>query len=132
MPSLFDKFKFTKKPPQAKKATAVKEGAKQPAAKMDAKDTGIALRILSRVHTTEKAARLNANNQYVFAVALSATKLQVKDAIRNVYGVRPLAVNMIRVKGKQVNFGRTHGRQKNWKKAMVTLPEGHQIAATTV
>ena len=130
MPSLFDKFKFTKKPPQAKKVTAVKEGVK-PAAKADARDTGIALRVLTRLHTTEKSARLNAKNQYVFAVALSATKLQVKDAIRNVYGARPVAVNMIRVKGKQVNFGRTHGRQKNWKKAVVTMPEGHQITGTT-
>lgn len=134
MVAFFDQFKFGKKPPQAKTKAAGSASASVKTAPntTDVRHTGLAFRILERQHQTEKAARLGANQQYIFVVPTSATKLQVKDAILAVYGVRPLQVNMMRVQGKYVRFGRTYGRQKSWKKAVVTLPAGKTITAPGV
>lgn len=76
---------------------------------------------------TEKATVLNTLNQYVFAVAKEANKIEVAKAIESIYGVKPVAVNMLRVSGKNVRFGRTKGKRKDWKKAVVTLPAGKSI-----
>jgi large subunit ribosomal protein L23 len=83
--------------------------------------------IILRPIVTEKAAHLAAEGQYVFAIAPHATKVQVKNAIRIMYGMTPISVNMQVVEGKAVRFGRSLGKRKNWKKAIVTLPEGKKI-----
>lgn len=134
MAAFLDKFKFGKKPPTgeaAKKAAPAK--AKTAAAKKEAapaadRDTGIATRVLMHPHVTEKAARMSGARQYVFVVHPRATKIQVKEALFRLYGVRPTDVNMVRVKGKQVRFGQTFGRQKGWKKAVVTLAPGASLS----
>jgi large subunit ribosomal protein L23 len=90
-------------------------------------DTGLAYRILLRTVVTEKATRLQANGQYVFAVAPTANKLDVSRAIHRLYGVRPTRVNIINVSGKFTRYGRTTGRTKDWKKAVVTLPSGQKL-----
>lgn len=76
---------------------------------------------------TEKAAHLASQAQYVFRVAIHANKIQVRDAIRMMYGVTPISVNMQKQDGKQVRFGRTRGVRKGTKKAIVTLPKGKTI-----
>jgi large subunit ribosomal protein L23 len=43
------------------------------------------------------------------------------------YGMIPVEVNMQVVEGKSKRFGRTTGKRKDWKKAIVTLPEGKKI-----
>ncbi len=134
MAAFLDKFKFGRKPPTgsgSKKtapAKAVAKAEKTAAAPVDDRDTGIATFVLKHPHVTEKAARISSNRQYVFVVPISATKIQVKDAIRKLYGVRPASVNMIRVKGKQVRFGGRVGKQKDWKKAVVMLAPGAALS----
>lgn len=133
MAAFLDKFKFTKKPPTgtvAKKAPAKKADSKAAvvAAPAGDRDTGIATSVLRHPHVTEKAARMSGQRQYVFVVPLKATKLQVRDAVAKLYGVRPTRVNMVRVKGKQVRFGQTAGVQKDWKKAVVTLAPGAALS----
>lgn len=84
-------------------------------------------RVLVRPIVSEKAAALNTVRQYVFEVAVDATKHAVRDAVEAVYGVRPERVNIARVRRRQVRWGRTEGMRKSWKKATVTLPEGKSI-----
>lgn len=76
---------------------------------------------------TEKTAHLTQNGQYVFVVDPKANRLEIRQAIRAMYGVMPVCVNIQNVKGKVVRFGRTYGKRKDWKKAIVTLPKGKTI-----
>ena len=82
--------------------------------------------ILSPI-VTEKSAHLAAQGQYVFHVDSTANKVQVKLAIRSMYGVMPVSVNIQRQAGKRVRFGKAQGRRGDWKKAIVTLPKGKTI-----
>ncbi len=90
-------------------------------------DTKHAYRTLLRPVLTEKTTRLTSQNQYVFAVPTSSSKVEVRDAVFATYGIRPLHVTTTNVHGKAVRFGRVSGTQKNWKKATVTLPAGKTI-----
>lgn len=76
---------------------------------------------------SEKAAGLAGANQYVFIVRKGANRLQVRTAIKSMYGVSPLGVNILNVRGKKVRFGRKEGARSDWKKAIVTLPAGQTI-----
>lgn len=76
---------------------------------------------------TEKSAHLASVSQYVFRIAVDANKIQVRDAIRKMYGITPVSVNIQKQDGKKVRSGRTRGTRKNWKKAIVTLPKGKSI-----
>ena len=84
-------------------------------------------RILIKPLITEKATQLGALNKYAFVVSDASNKLEVAKAIWTVYGVKPVQVNMIKIKGKAVSRGRIRGRRKDWKKAIVTLKAGEQI-----
>ncbi len=76
---------------------------------------------------TEKAARLNGANVMVFEVSPKATRIAVKQAIKELYNVMPTKVNIMHVRGGSVRFGRFTGTRKDSKKAMVTLPTGTHI-----
>ncbi len=76
---------------------------------------------------TEKSAHLASCAQYVFQVDIHANKIQVRDAIRTMYGVTPLSVNIQHQIGKSVRFGRTRGVRKATKKAIVILPKDKRI-----
>jgi large subunit ribosomal protein L23 len=92
-----------------------------------AKKHGTAYRILVKPLITEKATNLGTENKYVFEVQVKANKVEVKKAIKEVYGIEPISVNMIKYDGKRVRRGGTIGRKKNWKKAIVTLSKGKSI-----
>ncbi|MBM5789542.1 50S ribosomal protein L23 [Candidatus Parcubacteria bacterium] len=97
------------------------------ASKAAVKAGAVDSRVVIAPIVTEKSAYLAAQGQYVFEVERSMNKVQVRDAIRVMYGVLPLSVNMVRQRGKKVRFGRTQGKRKGWKKAIVTLPKGKTI-----
>jgi large subunit ribosomal protein L23 len=86
--------------------------------------------ILSPV-ITEKATRTSEYNQVTFKVPLTATKPQIKAAIEALFKVKVKAVNTLRSKGKVKLFRGQPGQRSDWKKAMVTLAEGHKIDVTT-
>ncbi|MBI2415701.1 MAG: 50S ribosomal protein L23 [Candidatus Kerfeldbacteria bacterium] len=73
---------------------------------------------------TEKATQTGV---YYFKVAGSATRNEVKKAIKQLYGKTPRRVNIMNVTGKVVRFGRSVGRRANWKKAIVYLAKGDTI-----
>lgn len=83
--------------------------------------------ILVRPLVTEKSAVKQAENKYSFIVANSANKSAVAKAVFEVYGVKPVAVNMINVQGKPVRFGNHTGKRSDYKKAIVSLPKGKTI-----
>lgn len=76
---------------------------------------------------TEKASDLSTISKYVFAVNIKANKLEVAKAIESIYGVKPVAVNIIKMKGKTVSRGRISGKRKDFKKAIVSLKKGDKI-----
>jgi large subunit ribosomal protein L23 len=86
-----------------------------------------AYRVLLRPLVTEKGSHLGIENKYLFEVGYNANKIEIAKAIEDVYGVKPTKVNIIKLAGKIVRRGRYEGRRKNWKKAIVTLPEGKTI-----
>jgi large subunit ribosomal protein L23 len=88
---------------------------------------GSAYKILIKPLITEKAANLGALNKYIFEVDINANKIEVAKAVAEAYGVKPLDVNMIKNKGKEVRYGRRQGKRKNWKKAIVSLPKEQKI-----
>lgn len=84
--------------------------------------------ILLKPVISEKSLRLNtSHNQYVFAVSTGTNKIEIKKAFFNVYGIMPLAVNILRGGGDSVRFGRTRGVGKIWKRAIVTIKKGEKI-----
>jgi len=77
---------------------------------------------------SEKSTRVaDKNRQYVFRVADSATKPQVKAAIELLFKTKVQSVTVLNVKGKEKRFGRFMGRRRNWKKAYVRLAAGQEI-----
>ncbi len=80
---------------------------------------------------TEKATMASENNQVLFRVALDASKPAIRDAIEALFSVKVKAVNTIRVKGKTKRFRGRPGRRSDFKKAVVTLEDGHTIDVTT-
>ena len=76
---------------------------------------------------TEKATNANENGQITFAVAINATKPQIKAAVELLFNVKVTAVNTIVQKGKTKTFRGRRGRRSDMKKAMVTLAEGQNI-----
>lgn len=94
--------------------------------KVDSNYTG-AYRILIKPLVTEKATDLGSLNKYVFLISDKANKLEVKKAIYSVYGVKPEAVNIVKIEGKRVRRGRITGKRKDIKKAIVSLKAGDSI-----
>ncbi len=96
--------------------------------KTSAGKSNSAHRILMRPLISEKASRQQTLNQYFFAVALTANRIEVAKAVQAVYGIKPTKVTIIRSEGKSRRFGRTVGKRKDWKKAIVSLPKGKTIS----
>jgi large subunit ribosomal protein L23 len=88
---------------------------------------GNAYKIIMKPLVTEKVSDLGALNKYAFAVAKNANKIEVAKAIKEIYGIKPVGVNVIRMSGKKARYGRVTGKRKDWKKAIITLPKGQTI-----
>lgn len=80
---------------------------------------------------TEKSTMASEQNQVVFNVAKKATKPEIKAAIEALFSVKVTAVNTLVRKGKIKRFRGTVGRQSDFKKAVVTLADGHSIDVAT-
>ena len=79
-------------------------------------------------HVSEKAAIVaDSNNQYVFKVAVDATKPEIKQAVEELFKVKVTGVTTLNVKGKTKRFRGRVGKRAGWKKAYVSLAEGQEI-----
>ena len=86
--------------------------------------------VLRAPHISEKSARVQENNQYVFEVAPNANKSLVKAAVEALFNVTVEAVNLVNVKGKVKSFRQRAGRRQGWRKAYVRLQDGQTIDVT--
>ncbi|MGP3697923.1 50S ribosomal protein L23 [Rhodobacter sp. NSM] len=80
---------------------------------------------------TEKATMTSEANGVVFAVAMDATKPQIKEAVESIFNVKVRAVNTVVTKGKTKKFKGRPGVRSDRKKAYVTLEEGNTIDVST-
>jgi large subunit ribosomal protein L23 len=90
------------------------------------------MEILRKPVLTEKATKLTEKlNRYVFIVDKNANKIQIKGAIRQMYGVTVESVNTMRYSGKLKTRGTkkgfVSGRTASFKKAVVTVAKGEAI-----
>jgi large subunit ribosomal protein L23 len=85
------------------------------------------LNVIRAPRVSEKTARLQEINQYVFEVATTATKADIKSAVQSLFNVTVMSVNVLNVKGKSKTFRFREGRRSDWRKAYVRLAEGQTI-----
>ena len=84
--------------------------------------------IILGTHTTEKSVDVaDKLNQVTFKVHKTATKLEIKKAIEKLFNVVVDAVRVVNVTGKTKNFRQSEGKRSDWKKAVVSLKDGHDI-----
>ncbi len=89
--------------------------------------SALAARTLLAPLVTEKTAHLADDGVYVFRVPLTANRVAVRAAFKEIYKVAPTSVNMIRVHGKESRSGRFASRASDWKKALVAVPAGSRV-----
>lgn len=89
--------------------------------------------VLRRPMITEKNTLLSEQNKFTFEVHPNATKILIKAAVEDAFGVNVLAVHTLNVKPKaktrmiRRGSGRIHGSSRAVKKAIVTLKDGQRI-----
>lgn len=131
--SILDKLKGKEEKPKeiAKEKAPSTEEKPQAARKFQAvskkKNNKKIVGVLVKPLVTEKAAFIGQYGQYIFEVSCKANKIEVAKAIESIYGVRPISINIIRTRGKQVRYGKTLGQTKKRKKAVITLKPGEKI-----
>lgn len=77
---------------------------------------------------SEKSTRVaDAHRQFVFRVLPGASKPEVRKAVELMFDVKVDDVRMTNMRGKRKRFGQRVGKRADWKKAYVTLAEGHDI-----
>ncbi len=83
--------------------------------------------IIRNPRITEKTTLGAEHNCVTFVVATDATKPRIKQAVEALWGVKVKAVNTLNQQGKRRRFRGVKGVQNGFKKAMVTLEDGHTI-----
>ena len=70
---------------------------------------------------TEKSSIEITNGKYTFEVAKDATKVEIKNAVEEIFGVKVKKVNTLNYDGKNKRVGVHQGKTKAWKKAVVEI-----------
>ena len=86
-----------------------------------------ATEIVKGVRQTEKGTRLAKYDQYLVSVALDANKVEIREAVEQLFNVQVTRVNTQTCRGKWRRLGARIGRRSDWKKAVVTLAKGQKI-----
>lgn len=88
--------------------------------------------VIKTVRVTEKGTRQAGDyNQYTVVADKRANKIQIRQAVQELFKVDVLRVNTLNVRGKSRRQStKSAGRSPNWKKAIVTLKEGDKIDLT--
>ncbi|WP_079204522.1 MULTISPECIES: 50S ribosomal protein L23 [Pseudomonas] len=85
-------------------------------------------KVLLGPHVSEKATLLaDKKSQFVFKVAIDATKLEIKKAVESLFSVNVAAVNTVNVLGKTKRTARGLGKRNDWKKAVISLQPGQDL-----
>ena len=84
--------------------------------------------VLKKPVLTEKSMTLSAEeNKYTFDVDVYANKIEIKQAVEAMFGVKVESVNVMNVKPKKKRMGRYEGKTNRRRKAIVKLAEGESI-----
>jgi large subunit ribosomal protein L23 len=84
--------------------------------------------VLLRPLMTEKSMKQKDDlNAVTFQVQVSATKVEIRQAVEKVFNVKVTEVRTANRQGKWKRMGRFEGRRADWKKAVVKLAPGHKI-----
>jgi large subunit ribosomal protein L23 len=84
--------------------------------------------IIKKPLITEKSTlQKEAQNQLTFEVDRRANKVEIRRAVEKVFNVTVVDVRTMQMQGKVKRFGRTIGRRRHWKKALVTLAKGEHV-----
>ena len=86
--------------------------------------------IIREPHITEKGTKQEKNKKYFFRVHLSAKKHEIQEAVERIFNVKVSKVNTMITGGKWKRVRYQPGKTSDWKKAIVTLKEGHKIELT--
>ena len=87
-------------------------------------------KLLTLIHSpyiTEKATSIGSMNQVVFKVDTSATKLEIKKAVEDLFDVKVDSVTTSTQKGKTKRNRFGIYKRSDYKKAFVSLKEGSEI-----
>lgn len=76
---------------------------------------------------SEKSYAGIAERRYTFRVHEDAHRTQVRQAVEQLFGVKVMRVNVVKVRPKPKRRGLTRGVRPGWKKAIVQLHEGETI-----
>jgi len=85
--------------------------------------------VIIRPIITERSYDLLNDNRYTFEVSKTANKIEIRDAVEDIFSVHVLNVNTMSVKAKPKRVRYAKGKTRTWKKAIVTLVEGETIEA---
>ena len=86
------------------------------------------MKVLLAPVISEKSTRIgDRDRQYVFKVMKDATKREIRNAVEVLFKVKVAGVRVANMRGKVKRIGQTLGCRRNWKKAYVSLQEGHEI-----
>lgn len=114
--------------PTPSKDTAVTADSESPKAMVDVVHSGIGTKGLIVPRISEKAGFVARFNQYIFTIHGKLNKIEVKNAVQKMYGVKIANINMIQVAGKGRRFGNKKGMRSGFKKAVITLtPDSKKI-----
>src|SRR5262245_22495724 len=83
--------------------------------------------LLAPVVSEKSYAQIEDSNTYSFRVHKDAHKTQVRQAVEELFGVKVISVNMIKVPSKPKMRNYRKGTRPGWKKAIVQLKEGDAI-----
>ena len=83
--------------------------------------------IIIRPVLSEKSTGLSEKGKYVFQVANYANKHIIKKAIKEIFNVNPIQINVMMVRGKRRRVRYQYGYTPSWKKAIITIGKGEKI-----
>lgn len=83
--------------------------------------------VIIRPVISEKSTEMIEKNKYAFMVSMKANKIIVKKAIKDLFGVQPIKINILVNRGKTKRVRYKSGNRPAWKKAIVTLKAGEKI-----
>lgn len=123
-----EKIEKTKTEKAKTKKVKASEKSKVKLNALEQQHQGHLMQIIQRPHISEKSTLVGEKHrQFVFEVTPSATKPEIKQAVELLFEVKVDGVRVCNVKKKERRFKQHIGYRKGWKKAYVSLKEGHDI-----
>ena len=85
-------------------------------------------KIIRRPLVTEKSTTMrDGGNVMAFEVDPNANKIQVKEAVEELFKVKVAEVRLFNVRGKVKRMGRYAGKRRDWRKAYVRLVKDEKV-----